>query len=150
MVWLVVRSEDVAPLVLFEKDVLHHHRYIEELLLVALGYTNRKLGNNWTIQQNNGTIHTHQETGDWCFQHFLTKIRTWPTNSPDVNRLDDWIWDELAQTINWNKVIWKSPLISELKRGMAEIRLDVVNKSCSVWTTRLYDMKQNDGSYLRE
>ena len=31
-----------------------------------------------------------------------------------------------------------------------KIGLDIVRKSCSVWTNRLYRMTQNDGNYLRE
>ena len=71
-------------------------------------------------------------------------------NSPDLNPLDYCIWEEFAQTINRNKVISKSSLISELKRGVKTIRLDVVRESCSVWTNRLYRMAQNDENYLRE
>ena len=36
MVWLVVWSEGIAPLVLFEKGTVDHHRYIKEVLSVAL------------------------------------------------------------------------------------------------------------------
>ena len=152
MVWLAVCSEGVAPLVLFEKGTLDHHRYIKEVLPVALRYGNSKFGNNWTFQQDNGTPHTHQETQDWCSQHFPSFIDkdTWPANSPDLNPLDYCIWDEFAQAINWDKVTSKSSLIAELKRGVKKIRLDVVRESCSVWTNRLYRMTQNDGNYLRE
>ena len=62
MVWLVVCSEGVAPLVQFEKSTLDHHRYIKDVLPVALRYGNSQFGNNWTFQQDNGTPHTHQET----------------------------------------------------------------------------------------
>ena len=62
IVWLVAWAENVAPLVLFEKGTLDHHRYIKEVLPVALRYENSKFGNNWTFQQDNGTPHTHQET----------------------------------------------------------------------------------------
>ena len=62
MVWLAVWSEGVAPLLLFEKDTLDHHRYIKEVLPVAPRYGNSKFGNNCTFQQDNGTLHTHQET----------------------------------------------------------------------------------------
>ena len=58
MVW----SDGVVPLVLFEKDTLDHHRYIKKVLPVALRYGNSKFGNNWTFQQDNGIPHTHQET----------------------------------------------------------------------------------------
>ena len=40
MVWLSVCSESVEPLVLFEKSTLDHHRYIKEVLPVALQYGN--------------------------------------------------------------------------------------------------------------
>ena len=50
MVWLAVCSEDVAPRVLFEKGTLNHHRFIKEVLSVALQYGNNKVGNNWTFQ----------------------------------------------------------------------------------------------------
>ena len=75
---------------------------------------------------------------------------TWPANSPDSNPLDDCIWDEFAQNINWDKVTSKSSLIAGLKYGVKKIRLDVVRESCFVWTNRLYRMTQNDGNYLRE
>ena len=65
---------------------------------------------------------------DWCSQHFSSFLDkdTWPANSPDLNPLDDCIWDEFAQAINWNKVTSKSSLIAELKRGVKKIRLNVV------------------------
>ena len=67
-----------------------------------------------------------------------------------LNPLDYCIWDEFAQTINWDKTTSKSSLIMELKRGVKKIRLDVVRESCSVWPNRLYRMTQNDGNYLRK
>ena len=152
MVWLAVYSEGVAPLFLFEKGTLDHHRYIKKILAVALRYVNSKFGNNWTFQQDNGTPHTHQEMQEWCCRHFPSFIDkdTWSANSPDLNPLDYCIWDEFARAINWDKVTSKSSLISELKRGVKKIRLDVVRESCSVWTNHLYRMIQNDGNYLRE
>ena len=64
MVWLAVCSEGVASLVLSEKSTVDHHRYIKEVLSIALRYGNIKFGNNWTFQQDNGIPHTHQETQD--------------------------------------------------------------------------------------
>ena len=140
------------PLVLFEKGTPDHHCYMKEVLPVALRYGNSKFGNNCTFQQGNGTPHTHQETQEWCSQHFPSCIDkdTWPVNSLDLNPLDDCIWDEFAQAINWNEVTSKSSLISEVKRGVKKIRLDFVMEGCSVWTNRLYRITQNDGNYLRE
>ena len=78
------------PLVLFEKGTLDHHRYIKEVLPVALPYGNSKFKTNWTFQQDNGTPHTHQKTHEWCSQHFPPFIDedTWPANNPDLNPWD--------------------------------------------------------------
>ena len=140
MVWLTVWSEGVAPFILFEKGTLDHHRYIKEVLAVALRYGNSKCGNNWTFQQDNGTPHTHQETQEWCSQYFLARIHG--------QQIVPIIWDKFAQAINWDQVTSKSSLIAELKRGVKKIRLYVVRESCSVWMNHLYRMTHNDGSYL--
>ena len=152
MVWLAVCSEGVAPLVLFEKDTLDHHRYIKEVLPVALRYGNSQFGNKWTFQQDNGTPHTHRETQEWCCRHFPSFLDkdTWPANSPDLNPVDYWIWDEFTQAINWDKVTSKSSLISKFKSDVKKIHLYVVRESCFIWTNRLYRMTQKDENYLRE
>ena len=70
MVWLAVCSEGVAPLVLFEKGTLDHHRCIKKVLPVALRYGNSKFGNNRTFQQDNGTPHTHPRNTRVVFPTF--------------------------------------------------------------------------------
>ena len=108
------------PLVLFEKGTLDYHRYIKKVLPIALRYGDSEFGNKWAFQQDNGTLHNHQETQDWCSQHFAPFIDkdTWPANSPDLDPLDYCIWDEFAQAIDWDNVTSKSSLIGELKRGV--------------------------------
>lgn len=152
MVWLGVCSYGVSPLVLFKDGTVNHERYIREVLPVARDYGNKIFGNNWTFQQDGARPHVHEKTQDWCTRHFPAFIDkdTWPSNSPDLNPLDYCIWDEFAHAVNWQKVTSKATLITELKRAVKLIRLDVVRESCSVWTNRLYRMVQNDGNYLRE
>ena len=91
LVWLtVVWWEGIAPILLFEKVLLDHHRYINEVVHVARRYGNSKFGNNWTFQQDNGARNTDQERQEWCYQHFPSFIdkETWTTNSPNLNPLD--------------------------------------------------------------
>ena len=83
------------------------------------------------------------------FHHLLTRIHGRQI-APDSNPLDDAMWDEFAQAINWDNVISKSSLISELKRDVKKISSNVVRKSWSVWPNPLYRMTQNDENYLRE
>ena len=64
MVRLSVCSEGVAFHIPFEKSTLDHHRYIKEVLLVALRHGISTFGNKWAFQEDNGTPHTHQEMQD--------------------------------------------------------------------------------------
>ncbi|CAF4904323.1 unnamed protein product, partial [Rotaria socialis] len=95
--------------------------------------------------------HSHHLTQQWCrdnFPSFIGKDR-WPPNSPDLSPLDYSIWDELVNTINWNKVQSKTTLIQQLKSSFKNIRESVVFESCASFTNRLYHLCQNDGNYLR-
>ena len=126
----VVCSEGVAPVVLFEKVTLDHHRYIKKVVPVARWYGNSKFGNKWTFEQDNGTWHIHQERQERCSQHFPSFIDkgTWTANSADLNPLDYCICDEFGQAINWDNVTSTNSLIAELKRGEKKIRFDFVRE----------------------
>ena len=109
-----------VPLVLFEKGTLDHHRYIKEVLLVALRYGNSRIWKqldlptrqrNTTYSPRNARVVLPRFSIDW--QGYMARrivpiwilwITVFGTNS--------------LQTINWNKVTSKSSLISELKRDM--------------------------------
>ncbi len=58
MVWLGACSQGVTPLVILDGGMGDHARYIKELLPVALKYTNKIFGNDWTFQQNGVRPHT--------------------------------------------------------------------------------------------
>ena len=98
MVWLGAYSKGISPLVIFDEGTVDHARYIQEVLPVALKYENKAFGNDWTFQQDGATPHIHQLTQQWCQKHFPLFIDNdrYPSNSSNLNRLDYFIWDELA------------------------------------------------------
>ena len=150
MVWLGACSKGVTPLVILDEGTVDHRLYIEKVLPVVLKYGKDVFGDDWTFQQDGAKPHQHHLTQEWCqnnFPSFIPKDR-WPPNSPDLNPLDYSIWDELANTIDWNKVSSKSTLIKQLKSSVKKIRNSVVVESCTSWTNRLYRLSQNDGNYL--
>ncbi|CAM4772621.1 unnamed protein product [Rotaria magnacalcarata] len=151
MVWPGVCSKGITPLVIFDEGTVDHACYIEKVLPVALKYGNKVFGNDWIFQQDGAKPHQHHLTQQWClnnFPSFIDKDRC-PPNSPDLNPLDDSIWDELANAISWNKVKSKTTLIQQLKSSINKVRESVVFESCASWTNRLYRVYQNNGNYLR-
>ncbi|CAF4571214.1 unnamed protein product [Rotaria socialis] len=152
MVWLGACSKGVSPLVIFENGTVHHERYIQEVLPVALKFGNDMFGDSWTFQQDGGRPHIHRKTQDWCRTHlpcFIGKDH-WPPNSPDLNPLDYFVWDEFVNAINWDLVTSKTALINELKRSVKNIRSEVVFESYAAWTNRLYRLKQANGNCLNK
>ena len=62
MVWLEACSKGLLPLVIFENGTVDHHRYINEVLPVALKYGNSIFRNDWTFQQDGAKSHFHEKT----------------------------------------------------------------------------------------
>ena len=150
MVWLEASSKGVTPLVIFENESVDHSRHIREVLPVVEEYGNKMFANDWTFQQDGAKPHTHQLSQEWCQDNlpaFFDKDR-WPPNSPDLNPLDNSIWDELAQSIKWNHVTSKKTLIVELKKAVHQIRQEVLRESCTSWTSRLDHVSKNGGEYF--
>ena len=140
MVWLGACSKSVMPLVILDEATVDHTFYIEKVLPVALKYGNRVFGSDWVFQQDGVWPHSHHLTQQWCrdnFPLFIDDKDHWPPNSPDLNRLDYSVWDELVNTINWNKVKSKTTLIQQLKSSFKNIRESVVFENRSCWTNRL-------------
>ena len=117
MIRLSVCSENVVPLILF---------LIKALLIIIVA--SRKYCLLFDDMETIG--HTNEITEHYIltkkrktgvaniFHHFLTRIHDQRIIGLYLNRLNYCILDEIAQAINWHKVIWKSSLISELKRGV--------------------------------
>ncbi len=115
MVWLGVCSKGVTPLVIFDQGTLDHVGYIQKVLSIALKYGNKTFVEHWTFQQDGAKPHVRHLTQKWCrdnFPSFIDKDH-WPPNSPDLNPLDYYIWDEFVHCVNWKKVTSKATLIDE-------------------------------------
>ena len=65
MIWVGVCSNGVKPLVILDKGINDHHRYIREVLPLPIKYGNKVFGDDWTYEQDNATPHTHNLTQQW-------------------------------------------------------------------------------------
>ena len=117
MVWLDACFKGITPLVIFDEGTVDHTVYIKRVLPVALENGNETFGSDWLFQQDDARPHSHYLTQQLCrdnFPSFIDKDH-WPPNSPNLNSLDYSIWNEIVNTINWNKVKSKTTLIQQLK-----------------------------------
>jgi hypothetical protein len=68
-------------------------------------------------------------------------------NRPDLNLLDYSIWNELVETMQWNRIKTEMTLKQELKRAVKGIRSEIVVESCQRFSNRYYRLLRNDGNY---
>ena len=66
--------------------------------------------------------HINHLAEDWCdspdhFPDFISK-EPW---SPNLSPLDDILWHELAESMNWKIITTKAILIDEIKRSIKKI-----------------------------
>ena len=93
-------------LVILDEEIVAHSCYVKNVFSAALTYENEVLGEKWTFQQDGTNPHPHHLTRERCRDNFLSFINKerCPPNSPDLNPLDDSIWDKLINIIDWSKV----------------------------------------------
>jgi transposase len=151
MVWLGVCAEGLTVPVIVENGTMDAERYINDVLPIALKSGNKMLGNNWTYQQDGAKPHTHHLTQKWCADHFpefISKDR-WPPNSPDLCPLDYSLWNELAESMDWNQITTKATLIDQIKHSVKKIKKEKILHSVHDFTVRLRLIQKNGGDYIR-
>jgi hypothetical protein len=137
--------------VIFENGTMDAQRYIDEALPIALKCGNKMLWNNWTYQQDGTKPHTHNLSQKWCADHFPAFISKdcWPPNSSDLCSLDYSLWNELAETMNWDHITTKATLINEIKRSVKKVKKENILHSVLDFTVRLRLIQKNGGEYIR-
>ena len=101
MVWLAASSKGITPLFILDEGTVDHTVYIKKVLPLALKYGSETFSRDWVFQEDGAKPHSHHLTAEWCRENIPSFIDNdcWPPNPLDYS-----IWDELVNTINWNKV----------------------------------------------
>ena len=150
MIWLGACSKGITPLVILDEGTVDHTVYIKKVLPVTLKYGNETFGRDWALSTGwcSAWLVSFFDTTKVSRDNFILFLANdcCPRNSPDLNRLYNWICDKLVNSINCKKVKSKTRLIEQLKSSFKTIWEWFVFESC---TNRLYRMSQNDGNYLR-
>lgn len=150
MVWLGACSQGFTTPVIFEQGTMDADDYINSVLPIALKCGTKMLGDSWTYQQDGAKPHTHRLSQKWCADHFPSFIPKdrWPPNSPDLCPLDYCLWNELAQTMNWDGITTKSSLIDEIKQTVKKVKTENILHSVLDFTKRLRLIQKNGGDYV--
>lgn len=152
MVWLGASKNGLTvPLIFKPGETLTHQNYIEVVLPHAKTEGLRLIGDDFIYQQDKATPHTHKDSLSWIknnFPRFIDQNR-WPSNSPDLNILDSYVWNAMGQNIHWNKVNSYDSLIHEIKKSVTRVPKDSLVRSVENWSTRILSILRTKGDYIK-
>ena len=107
-------------------------------------------GKKWVFQQDGASSHTSNKAQNWCknnFDSFLDKFH-WPPNSPDLNPLDYFYWNEVENIMVHTPFMSLIELKAEIRRACSLISQDLIKKAVSSFTSRVRAVENLKGAYL--
>ncbi|KAL4500781.1 hypothetical protein ABPG72_020015 [Tetrahymena utriculariae] len=151
MVWIGVSSRGLSPLVFLPKGGINSQIYIDQVLPVSKKFGDDNLGEDWIYQQDGATCHTSEQTQNWCYDNFPNFIPKdkWPPNSPDLNPLDYSVWNEIVNSMKWNKVYSITTLKQQIKAAVKSISNETILHICQNWYKRVRSLQSNNGLFIQ-
>ena len=111
----------------------------------------RLFGNTkWLFQQDGATAHTAQISQKWCERNFHAFLRkeNWPPNSPDLNPLDYFFWNEVTQYIRIGSFSNNEEFKEKITEACEKVENEKIKKSIESFTSRVRKVENLKGHYL--
>ena len=133
-----------------EDKKINSNYYVRKILPFARNEGNKLFGHSkWVFQQDGASCHTSRAAQKWCksnFYKFLEK-RNWPPNSPDLNPLDYFFWNEVVSNMKQDKFSDLETFISEIKNGFKKVKQDKIENSIRAFNKRVREVEEAKGKY---
>lgn len=115
MVWGAFCYNGTSPICTISSR-MNSDLYIELLDDVLVTFGEETLGNNWTFQQDNASIHASKKT-KLFLENKNIPVLPWPACSPDLNPIEN-VWGLLSQKVYAHGRQFQS--VRELKQSLTE------------------------------
>ena len=149
MVWLGMTWNGFTSLVVLPpKKSFNSDFYIESVLPIVSSYGTRLIGTNFVFQQDGASCHTSEKTINQLKNLGITYIGPdkWPPNSPDLNPLDYFVWNEIEDRMKSRKFNGRDGLIKNIKATSNEISLKSIRDVIEKFRSRIYALEKNKGN----
>ena len=104
----------------------------------------------WVFQQDGATPHTANISQNWCTNNFHTFLdkNHWPPNSPDLNPLDYFYWNEVLKYIQIGSFTKHEEFKIKISEACGRVELEKIQKSVDSFTSRVRNVENLKGNYL--
>ncbi|GFW32405.1 putative transposable element [Trichonephila clavipes] len=129
--------------------------YVETPLYPEKLTNNRDVQKLW-FQQDGATCHTVRATVDLLKYTFGDRLISrfgpvnWPPRSCDLTPLDYFLWGYVKSLVYADKPQTLDHLEEHIRRVIADIRPQMLEKVIEVWTSRLDYIRESRGSHMPE
>lgn len=131
-------------------DKIDQIYYRNRIMRHAKREGNRLFGHrDWVYQQDGAPSHTANKTQAWCatnLELYLPK-QHWPPQSPDLNPLDYFWWNEVVQEMSREKYLTLNEFKAEITRASAAVPLWKIRNAINAFPTRVRRVEDAKGKH---
>jgi hypothetical protein len=110
----------------------------------------RLIGPDFVFQQVGATSHTSKKTVEVLKSQAIDFIEParWPPNSPDLNPLDYFYWNEVSKRCQGRSMNTRENIIKNIKNAISEIPLTMVQDSIDLFRLRMREVEKKQGGLI--
>ena len=141
---------DPSLVVLPPKTSFNSDFYIKNVLPIVKRDGTRLIVPRFIFQQDGATCHTSEVTINELNKLDISYIGPdkWPPNSPDMNPLDYFVWNEIENRLKSKKFSNRDDLIKKIKEVIREIPRKSIRDSFEKFRSRIYALEKNRGQLI--
>jgi hypothetical protein len=151
MVWIGITYNGVCQLFIVpQKEKMCSTIYCKKVLPIVKRDGLKLIGDDFIFQQDGATCHTSKMTIENIKNMGINVLPPdiWPPNSPDLNPLDYFMWNEIENRIKFKKCENRDDLIKNIKKAVRLIPQKMIQESIDQFRPRLYAVFKNCGGLI--
>ena len=151
MVWIGISYNGITePVVLPQKTSFDSVFYTENVLPIVKRDGTRLIGHDFIYQQDGATPHVSKDSIAAINNLGIPFIQPdkWPPNSPDLNPLDYFFWNEVEVRLKKKRFLNVSQLVQKIKETVKEIPIKMIQDSIDNFRSRIFACEKNSGGLI--
>ena len=124
--------------------------YVKNVLPIVNRDGRRLIGDNFTFQQDGATCHTADISMATIekLKFLVIPPNKWPPNSPDLNPLDYFFWNEVEERLKGQKYPTQASLVAAIKFKIREVPKKMIQEAIDQFRSRIHAVFLNKGGLI--